>query len=81
MAGFFEQAVEALAPFVNACGLPELSIGGGIGVAYVEGEEAPSIAEWGAVVRTACESAGITARVSAEPGRSIDTVPNTGQYL
>ncbi|MEZ5203679.1 MAG: diaminopimelate decarboxylase [Acidimicrobiales bacterium] len=71
VAGFFEQAVEALAPFVIECGLPELSIGGGIGVAYVEGEEAPSIAAWGTVVRSACEAAGITARVSAEPGRSI----------
>jgi diaminopimelate decarboxylase len=71
VAGFFEQAIEALAPFVNECGLPELSIGGGIGVAYVEGEEAPSITEWGAVVRAACEAAGITARVSAEPGRAI----------
>lgn len=71
VAGFFEQAVEALAPFVRECDLPELSIGGGIGVAYVEGEEAPSIAEWGAVVRRACEASGITARVSAEPGRAI----------
>jgi diaminopimelate decarboxylase len=71
VAGFFEQAVEALAPFVNDTGLPELSIGGGIGVAYIEGEEAPTITEWGDVVRAACASAGITARVSAEPGRSI----------
>ena len=71
VAAFFEQAVEALAPFVNECGLPELSIGGGIGVAYVEGEEAPSIAEWGDVVRRACDAAGISARVSAEPGRAI----------
>ena len=71
VAGFFEQAVEALAPFVNECGLPELSVGGGIGVAYVKGEKAPSIAEWGAVVRKACDAAGITAHVSAEPGRSI----------
>jgi diaminopimelate decarboxylase len=71
VAGFFEQAVEVLAPFVNECALAELSIGGGIGVAYVEGEEAPSITEWGAVVRQACEHAGIEARVSAEPGRAI----------
>lgn len=71
VAGFYEQAVEALAPFVNELDLPELSIGGGIGVAYVEGEEAPSLTEWGAVVRKACEAAGITARVSAEPGRAI----------
>ena len=71
VAGFFTQAINALAPFVNALGLPELSIGGGMGVAYVEGEEAPSITEWGDVVRVACIEAGITARVSAEPGRSI----------
>ena len=71
VAGFFEQAVEAMAPFVRRCGLAELSIGGGLGVAYVEGEEAPSITEWGAVVRKACEQAGIDARVSAEPGRAI----------
>ncbi|MCU1372400.1 MAG: Diaminopimelate decarboxylase [Ilumatobacteraceae bacterium] len=71
VAGFFEQAVQALAPFVNETGLPELSIGGGIGVAYIEGEEAPSITEWGEVVRAACAEAGITARVSAEPGRAI----------
>jgi len=71
VAGFFEQAIEALAPFVNETGLPELSIGGGIGVAYVEGEEAPSITEWGDVVRAACQHAGIAARVSAEPGRAI----------
>jgi diaminopimelate decarboxylase len=71
VAGFFEQAVEALAPFVNETGLPELSVGGGIGVAYVEGEEAPSLTEWGQVVRDACAVAGITARVSAEPGRAI----------
>ncbi len=71
VASFFEQAVAALAPFVTRHGLPELSIGGGIGVAYVEGESAPSITEWGAVVRAACQEAGITARVSAEPGRAI----------
>jgi len=71
VASFFEQAVGALAPFVNPLGLPELSIGGGLGVAYVEGESAPTIAEWGKAVRRACEVAGITARVSAEPGRSI----------
>jgi diaminopimelate decarboxylase len=71
VAGFYEQAVDALAPVVNELGLPELSIGGGIGVAYIEGEEAPSLTEWGEVVRSACAAAGITAKVSAEPGRAI----------
>ena len=54
----FFRAVEVLAPFVNAHGLPELSIGGGLGVAYVEGESAPTITEWGGAVRAACVDAG-----------------------
>lgn len=52
-------------------GLPELSIGGGLGVPYVEGESAPSISEWAAAVRDACGAEGLHARVTAEPGRSI----------
>jgi diaminopimelate decarboxylase len=71
VAGFFAQAVRALAPFVNAFELPELSIGGGLGVAYVEGETNPSIREWAEVVKFACNDAGITAKVTAEPGRAI----------
>ncbi len=67
----FEKAIATLAPFVAALDVPELSIGGGLGVAYVSGETAPSITEWGAAVKLACAAAGITARVVAEPGRSI----------
>ena len=69
--GFFAQAVRTLAPFVNAFALPELSIGGGLGVAYVEGETNPSIREWAEVVKYACDDAGIEAKVTAEPGRAI----------
>lgn len=71
VAGFFHDAVAAVAEWFNRLDLPELSIGGGIGVAYVTGEEAPSITEWGAAVKQACVEAGITARVTGEPGRSI----------
>lgn len=70
-ARFFELAVEVLAPFVARHTLPELSLGGGLGVAYVEGEAAPSIADWGAAVHRACAEAGITASVTAEPGRAL----------
>ncbi len=70
-ARFFEMAVEALAPFVVRHDLPELSIGGGLGVAYVEGEDAPSILEWGEAVHRAVVAAGITATVTAEPGRAL----------
>ena len=67
----YRKAVELLASFVVPLGLPEFSIGGGLGVAYVTGESAPTITGWAATVHEACERAGITARVIAEPGRSI----------
>ena len=67
----FRESVAVLGEFANPLGLPELSIGGGLGVPYVEGETAPTITEWGATVRAACTDAGITARILAEPGRSI----------
>ncbi len=67
----FERAVATLAAFANPLGLPELSVGGGLGVAYVTGEEAPSITEWGRTVLQAASAAGVTARLSVEPGRAI----------
>ena len=66
-----EAAVHIVADLAGPYGLPELSIGGGLGVAYVEGERAPTITQWGDAVRKACADAGVTARVTAEPGRSI----------
>jgi diaminopimelate decarboxylase len=65
------RAVELLADFIRPLDLEELSIGGGLGVPYVDGERAPTITEWGAAIRAAAESAGIRQRVTAEPGRSI----------
>jgi diaminopimelate decarboxylase len=71
VADFFHQAVDVLAPFVNRFDLPELVLGGGLGVAYVEGEEAPTIAQWGRSVLDACRAAGVRGRIGAEPGRAI----------
>jgi diaminopimelate decarboxylase len=69
----FERATGVLAEFFSPLGLEELCVGGGLGVPYVEGEKAPSIAEWAAAVRGAAGAAGIPAsvRLTAEPGRSI----------
>jgi len=69
----FAQAVEVLAPFFVPLGLGELVVGGGLGVAYVAGERAPSLAEWAQTVRAACRRSGIPGdtRVLAEPGRAI----------
>jgi len=67
----FEKAVEVLADFVRPLDVDELCLGGGLGVAYVDGEEAPSITEWASTVRSACAAAGITSRITAEPGRAV----------
>ncbi len=69
----FSKEVEVLARFFGPLGLPELCIGGGLGVPYVEGEKAPTIMEWAANVREACRQYGIPddTRITAEPGRSI----------
>ncbi len=67
----FRSAVQVLADFSNPMGLAELSVGGGLGVAYVDGEETLPIAAWGKIVLDACAEAGVTAEVTAEPGRAI----------
>ena len=66
-----EAALHIVGDVARPYGLPELSIGGGLGVAYVEGEYAPTMTQWGDAVRKACADAGVTARITAEPGRSI----------
>jgi diaminopimelate decarboxylase len=70
-AGFFARAAEVMAGFAVPLDLPELVLGGGLGVAYVEGERAPSFTEWATAIRDACRSAGVGAAVSVEPGRAI----------
>jgi diaminopimelate decarboxylase len=67
----FAREIDALAPFVRTCGLPELSVGGGLGVAYIEGESELTITEWADAIHAACAAHGIEARVTAEPGRAI----------
>ena len=67
----FAKAADVMAKFAAPYDLPELTLGGGLGVAYVEGEEAPSISQWGAVLLDACRALGVRSQVSVEPGRSI----------
>lgn len=67
----FLEGLRAVAPFVVAADLPELVVGGGLGVAYVEGESAPTITEWATAVVDGCRAAGITAEIGVEPGRAV----------
>ena len=70
-AEFFERAVQVLAPWFHEHELPELSVGGGIGVPYLNGESAPTFGDWARAVKRAVADAGIAASVHAEPGRAI----------
>ena len=69
----FGRELAALAPFVAANSLGECCIGGGLGVAYVEGEVAPTIGEWARAAHAAARAAGLpsTVRLTAEPGRAV----------
>jgi diaminopimelate decarboxylase len=70
-ASSFAKAAEVMAGFAKRFDLPELVLGGGLGVAYVAGEEAPSITQWAGVLLDACSALGVRSAVSVEPGRAI----------
>ena len=69
----FDETMQILATFTKDDDFDELCIGGGIGVAYVEGESAPSITEWGSAIREAAKRIGLDPkiRILDEPGRAI----------
>ncbi len=67
----FSEALRVVADFAAAFDLPELCMGGGLGVPYVEGEVAPSITDWCRELRGEADRLGIKAELSVEPGRSI----------
>lgn len=70
-ASSFAKAVAVIASAAEPYDVQEICVGGGLGVPYVAGETAPTITEWGEAVRSACRAAGVTAEISAEPGRAI----------
>ncbi|MBD0695994.1 diaminopimelate decarboxylase [Streptomyces sp. CBMA123] len=61
----------AMARFAVDSEVAGLTVGGGLGVAYVGGQSAPSFAVWAEKVRAAVRGAGWTGEVGVEPGRSI----------
>jgi len=69
----YRETMGILAGFTRDDGFDELCVGGGLGVAYVAGETALSITEWGDAVRAAAREAGLGSgvRLIAEPGRAI----------
>lgn len=69
----FERLCGPISELVTRFEFDEVSVGGGLGVAYLTDEAAPSITEWAQTVSNGFRSFGLPARVlvAAEPGRAI----------
>jgi len=67
----FARAAEIMVSLVNELGLGEVTLGGGLGVAYVTDERAPSITEWAKQLQSATSKLAPGVVVFVEPGRSI----------
>ena len=69
----YRETMSVLAGFTRDDDFDELCVGGGLGVAYVAGESAISISQWGEAIRSAALEVGLSSnvRLIAEPGRAI----------
>ena len=69
----FTKEVEALKSLVDEFRPEVLNLGGGLGVAYVEGESSPGFDAWAAKLTGALGKAGVdpSIRIMVEPGRSL----------
>ena len=67
----FAEASKVMVDLFSTLNLPGLTLGGGLGVAYTENEEAPTIEQWAEVLQRATQSLPAGSKVSVEPGRSI----------
>ncbi|MEY3413630.1 MAG: diaminopimelate decarboxylase [Actinomycetota bacterium] len=67
----FEQAAEIMVNFANQLEVAELTLGGGLGVAYVENEHAPTITQWAKALAPATAKLRAGTKVFVEPGRAI----------
>lgn len=69
--GTFLSALDSVLDFVLSVDPEIFVVGGGLGVRYLETDDAPSLEDWGQAIINRCREAGLAARVLAEPGRSI----------
>ena len=80
----FRKSTDILVNLAEHFGLPELCVGGGLGVPYLNDESSISISEWGGIVQDISNSSSATLKITSEPGRSIvasSAVPYTRSEL
>ena len=70
-AALFAKASEVMVELFRGLDLPEITLGGGLGVAYTAEDDAPTMSEWADAIRTATASLPKSTKVRVEPGRSI----------
>jgi diaminopimelate decarboxylase len=67
----FEDAWKVMVDLFLPLELPEITMGGGLGVAYTSGETAPSMQQWASVLARVTSRLPNNTKVYVEPGRSI----------
>lgn len=67
----FARASDVMVELFNSLDVEELTLGGGLGVAYTNEESAPTITEWAHVLEPARSKLREGAVVMVEPGRSV----------
>ncbi|NBU38730.1 MAG: diaminopimelate decarboxylase, partial [Actinobacteria bacterium] len=67
----FTKASEVMVDLFRGLDLPEITLGGGLGVAYTAGDDAPTMKQWADAIRAATVSLPADTKVRVEPGRSI----------
>ena len=67
----FRDAWKVMVDMFAPLGLPEITLGGGLGVAYTSADLAPTMSEWAHVLNEATTGLPPGTHVFVEPGRSI----------
>lgn len=67
----FRDAWKVMVDMFVPLGLPEITLGGGLGVAYTSADVAPTMSEWANVLKEATTALPQGTHVFVEPGRSI----------
>ena len=67
----FRDAWKVMVDMFAPLGLPEITLGGGLGVAYTSADVAPTMSEWADILREATTNLPSGTHVFVEPGRSI----------
>lgn len=76
----FEDAWKVMVDLFLPLGLPEITMGGGLGVAYTSRDTAPTMQQWASVLARVTTRLPESTKVYVEPGRSIVAAAGVTAY-